>query len=182
MPYTELFGCEPASMAGIKTLKLATMDINNNPLDFPLDIQLKLNDEAIIVLSDDQPNRIITIGGVQIQYRIVYPINSSFNEEEISDRQGRFYRKTLNFEMPQLSLTTINQLKNFLFTTSGDFAISNAVAFITDLNNNKWIVGYDIPLILQTLDLQTDVDAGDNKFTLSYVSNGYQRTRAYEVI
>lgn len=175
-------GCNPLSIAGIKRLKLATRDTNDNPLSFPLDIQLKLNNESIIQLSDDEANRTMVIGGVSIRYRIVYPFNSNFIEDESTDRQGRFYTKTLSFEMPQLNLTTINQLKDFLFTTSGEFAISNAVALIEDMNDNSILIGWDNPLVLQSLDLTTDVESGDNKFSLVYVSKSYQRTRFVEFI
>jgi hypothetical protein len=173
--------CMQPSMGGIKRMKLATRDVNNNPLDFPLDILLKVNDESIIMLSDDEPNRTITIGGVQIQYRIVYPFNANFSEEEVTERQGRTYNRFLNFEMPQLSLTTNNQLKDFLFTSSGEFAISSMVAFIEDMNDVTWIIGWDNPLILQTFDLMTDVNGGDNKYVLSYQSKGYSRIRVYEL-
>lgn len=182
MSAINLFGCNNPSMGGIKTLRLATRDTNNNPLVFPLDFTLKVNDTSIIVLSDDYTNRTITIGGVGIKYRIVYPFASSILEEERTDRQGRFYSKTLNFEMPQVSLTTNNQLKDFLFTSSGEFAVSSAVAFITDMNDVNWIVGYDVPLILNTFDLTTDVEAADNKYILNYISNSYNRIRQYEVV
>lgn len=178
----DLFGCNPISMGGIKRLKLATRDNSNNPLSFPLDITLKQNDESIVMLTDNEVNRTIVIGGVSIQYRIVYPLNANFNEEEMTDRQGRFYRKTLSWEMPQLSLITNNQLKDFLFTSAGEFAISTMVAFIEDMNDNTWVLGWDIPLILTTFDLATDVNAGDNKYVLQYVSNSYQRIRQYQLL
>jgi len=178
----DLFGCNPISMAGVKRLKLATKDTSNNPLDFPLDITLKVNDESIVILSDNESGRTITIGGVGIQYRIVYPLHATFTEEEVSDRQGRFYKKVLKWEMPQVSLTTNNQLKDFLFTSSGEFAISEMVCFVEDMNGNTWIIGWDLPLILESFDLQTDVDGGDNKYILSYTSNSYQRVRQYELL
>ncbi len=175
----ELFGCGSPSMGGIKTLRLATRDINGIPLSFPLDIKLKQNDESIIELIDDAIMHVITIGGVDISYRVVYPIASDFKEEEVTDRQGRFYTKSLAWEMPQLTLTTNNQLKDFLFTTSGEFAISNAVAFITDTNDNNWIIGWDNPLVLQTFDIQTDIESGENKYVLQYVSKSYRRIQQY---
>lgn len=182
MPYTDLFGTDCQSMGGIKTLKLATRDDSDNPLDFPLDFQLKVNDESIIVLSDDEATRTIVIGGVNIQYRMVIPLYSSFKEEEVTDRQGRFYKFTLTFQIPKLTLTTNNQLKNFLWTDSGNFAISNTVAFIEDLNGVTWILGYDLPLILEAFDLTTGVNGEDNMYTLTYVGKSYNRIRKYELI
>lgn len=182
MAYTDLFAYNPLSMGGIKTLKLAVSDNNYNPLSFPLDIVLKDSNQNIVVASDDQKNRLITLGATQIKYRIVYPLASSFIENEIDDRQGTYYEKKLDFEMPKLNLTTMNQLKDFLFTTSGDFAISNVVAFVKDTNNNDWIIGWDYPLILKNFNLQTDIDDGQNKYVLSYVSKSYQRIRQIEYI
>lgn len=182
MATIDLFGCNEISMAGIKRLKLATRDLLEAPLDFPLDIVLKTNDESIIMLSDDEDNRTITLGSQSIQYRIVYPLHASIIEEERTDRQGRFYEQKLTFEMPQLNLTTINQLKAFLFTDDGEFAISNMVCFIEDMNDNLWITGYQQPMILENFDLQTGTTEGDNKYVLSYSCKSYAKIRQYELI
>jgi len=177
-----LFGCNDLSLGGIKELKLATKDINNKPLSFPLDIQLLSGDDSIIVIQEDLVNQIITIGGVEIQYRSVFPYNARYVEDEVTGRQGRYYTKTLSFEMPKLNLTTNNQLKDFLFSSNGEFAISSMICFVVDTNNNTWVLGWDSPLILQTLDLQTDINQGDNKYLINYLSNSYSRIRQYYVI
>ena len=177
-----MFECNPLSMGGIKRMKLATRDTVDVPLDFPLDIVLKTNDESIIMLSDDEDNHTITLGTDDIEYRIVYPFNASIIEEETTDRQGRFYNITLNFEMPQLNITTNNQLKAFLFTNSGEFAVSSMVAFIEDLNDNLWIAGYWQPLILQEFELQTGIEAEDNKYLLSYTSTSYAKIKQYQLL
>lgn len=174
--------CQTPSMGGIKKLKLATRDTLEAPLDFPLDIVLKTNDESIIMLSDNETGRTITLGSQLIQYRIVYPLNSSCIEEETTEAQGRYYTQKLSWEMPQVSLTTNNQLKSFLFTDSGEFAISNMVAFIEDMNDNLWIVGYSQPLILDAFDLQTGVNGEDNKYVLSYTCKSYSKIRQYQLI
>ncbi len=174
--------CNAPSMGGIKRMKLATQDTSENPLDFPLDIVLKVNDESIIMLSDDEDNRTITLGTQLIKYRIVYPFNADCTEEETTEKQGRFYTQKLSWEMPQVSLTTNNQLKNFLFTDSGKFAISNMVAFIEDMNDNLWIVGYSQPLILDSFDLQAGVEGEDNKYVISYTCKSYSKIKQYELI
>lgn len=178
----QMFECNPLSMGGIKRMKLATRTPSDVPLTFPLDIVLKTNDESIIMLSDVESGRTITIGTDSIQYRIVYPYNASIIEEETNDRQGRFYNVTLNFELPQISNTTNNQLKNFLFTDSGEFAVSSMVAFIEDMNDNLWIAGYWQPLILESFDIQTGIEAEDNKYILSYVSKSYAKIKQYQLI
>jgi len=182
MSAIDLFGCNEISMGGIKRLKLATRDTSNEPLDFPLDIVLKVNDESIIMLSDDEDNRTITLGSQDIQYRIVMPLHASIVEEETTDRQGRFFNQKLQFDLPQLNLTTINQLKNFLFTDSGEFMISNAVCFIEDLNDNTWICGYKEPMILESFELTTGTSEGDNKYSLTYLCKSYAKIRQYEII
>jgi len=182
MSAIDLFGCNPISMAGIKRLKIATRDTSEAPLDFPLDIVLKTNDESIIVLSDDEDNRIITLGTQQIKYRIVYPIHSSCTETETTDARGRYFNQILQWEMPQLNLTTINQLKAFLFTNSGEFAISNMVAIIEDMNSVIWIVGYTQPLVLDTFELTTGTSEGDNRYSLSYTCRSYSKIRQVELI
>jgi len=178
----DLFDCNPISMGGIKKLKIATIDINENPLDFPLDIVLKQNDESIIILSDDEDNRIITIGNQQIQYRIVYPNHASCIEEETTDNRGRYYQQKLNFEMPYLNTTTINQLKAFLFTSSGQFAISNAVCLIEDMNDVLWLVGYNQPLVLDSFEVATGTNEGDNKYVISYICRSYSKIKMVELI
>ena len=182
MPAIQMFPCNPLSMGGIKRLKLATRDTNDNPLVFPLDIVLKTNDESIIMLSDNESGRTITLGSQDIIYRIVYPFNSSIIEEENTDRQGRFYVSKLSFSMPQLNITTNNQLKNFLFTDNGQFAISTMVCFIEDLNDNLWICGYASPLILQEFDLQSGVEGEDNMYQISYTSRSYSKIKQYQLI
>jgi len=182
MPAIQLFDCGHPSMGGIKRLKLATRDTLEAPLEFPLDIVLKTNDESIIMLSDDEDNRTITLGTESIQYRIVYPINASITEEDTDGRQGRYFTQKLDFELPQISLTTTNQLKSFLFTDSGEFAISSMVCFIEDMNDNYWIIGYNQPLILESFELQTGVEGEDNKYVLSYTCKSYSKIKQYELI
>lgn len=181
MSAIDLFGCNPVSMAGIKRLKLATRDTSDEPLDFPLDFVVKTNDESIIMLSDDEDNRKITLGSQDIQYRIVTPLHADIIEEEVTDRQGRFFTQKLTFELPKLNLTTINQLKAFLFTDNGLFAISNAMALIEDMNDNLWLVGYMQPLILESFDMTTGTQEGDNKYTLTYMAKSYAKIRQVEL-
>ncbi len=182
MSAIDLFGCNPLSMGGIKRFKIATRDTSENPLVFPLDIVLKPNDESIIMLSDDEDNRTITLGTQQIKYRIVYPFNSSCTEEETTDNRGRYFNQILQWDMPKINLTTINQLKSFLFTSSGEFAVSEAVAFIEDLNDNLWIVGYVQPLILDNFEMLVGTAEGDNRYSLSYTCRSYTKIRQYQLL
>jgi len=178
----DLFGCNPLSLGGIKRFKIGTRDTSENPLDFPLDIVLKENDESIIMLSDDEDNRTITLGTDLIKYRIVTPFHAVITEDETTDNRGRFYTQNLSWEMPKINLTTINQLKAFLFTSSGEFAISNAVCFIEDMNDNLWICGYSQPMVLQNFEIQFGTKEGDNKYVMSYSCKSYSKVRQYQLI
>jgi len=81
--------------------------------------------------------------------------------------------------MPKVNLTTNNQLKDFLFTDGGEFAISNALLFFIDSNNQPWIAGFDIPFVLQEFDLNLGAKQAENQYVLKYISNSYLRTFKY---
>jgi len=182
MAAIDLFGCNDISMGGIKTMKLSTRDSSNNPLVFPLDIVLKTNDESIIMLSDNEGTKVITMGDDNMEYRTVLPLYASITEDETTAAEGRYYNQVLNFEVSQLNITSNNQLKAFLFTNSGEFAISNMVCFIEDMNDNLWICGYNQPMVLESFDLQTGVAGEDNKYVLSYTCKSYSKIRQYQLI
>lgn len=182
MAYTEILENCQHSIGGIKEFNIATRDRDGNPLTFPLDIVLQSGSTNTLSVDDDFENRILTINNTEIQYRHVTPEFVTYTEEEIEDRQGRYYEKTLDFSLPKVNLTTQNQLKEFLFTSGGEFAVSNALVFFTDSNNQKWISGFDIPFVLEIFDLTTGERGGDNNYKLKYVSKSYIRTYKYVTI
>lgn len=179
MPYINILDNCVHSIGGIKDFNIATRDVNGDPLTFPLDIIMQSGSTNTLLVSDDYDNRILTINTTQVQYRHVMPDFASYLEEEVENRQGRYYQKTLDFSLPKVNLTTQNQLKEFLFTSGGEFAVSNALVFFTDSNNQKWIGGWDIPFVLENFDLQTGERNGDNNYTLKYISKSYTRTYNY---
>lgn len=184
MAYTDLFDdtCNN-SIGGIKKLYLATRYSDGSPIDFPIDVLYDTisNDENVILLDDDFENRIITINNKQITYRNITPKDASFEQEIIETRQGRIYEKKLSFIVPKITITTNNQIREFLFDSGGQFAISNALALILDNNNNKWIVGFDYPLILDNFDLKTDkTNNGSNDYSFNYTSRSYLPSFKYK--
>jgi hypothetical protein len=181
MAAIELFEhCNPLSMGGIRQLKLATRDNSENPLDFPMDVVLKTNDEAVLMMSDNEETRTINIGSNDVQYRIVLPLHANLSENEITNRQGRFYEQILEFEMPQINLTTNNQLKSFLFSSGGEFAISNMICFIEDMNGKLWCCGYAQPMVLDSFQLIIGAKEEDNKYSLKYICKSYSKIRQCE--
>lgn len=182
MTAINLFGCSELNMGGLKRLKLASQDINANTLTYPLDITLKSGDESIIVLSDDETNKIITIGSTQIKY-VEMPVEATnFLEEEVLGRQGRFYKETLNLIIPKATILKNNTIKELFFDVNGNFDANAIIVFIEDMNGNYWFSGYDIPLSLISFDVTTDNVTGENRYLIQYASNSYQRARSYELI
>lgn len=167
------------SIGGIKDFFIATRDSNGEPLQFPLDVILQSGSTDTILASWDYAERTMIIGNSTITFRHVYPNACTYKEEEVSTRQGKTYRKTLEFKMPKVNLTTNNQLKDFLFTSGGEFAISNALLFFVDSNNQSWVSGFDIPFVLQDFDINVGSKQGENQYSLKYISNSYLRTFKY---
>lgn len=183
MPFTNILESCNHSVAGIKNFKLATRDTDGNALTFPLDVVFKSGSTNTIKVSEDFENRILTINNTQVSYRYIYPETCSYNEEEVETRQGRYYQKTLTFTLPKVNLTTNNQLRDFLFTTSDKFAISNAFLFFTDVNNQNWIGNYNVPFVLENFDLTTGSRTEqNNRYNLEYICRDYYRALKYEVI
>lgn len=130
---------------------------------------------------DDEINT-VEIGGQIIEWREVTRIgdNITFNEEYEETPQGKTYRKDVEFDLPFVNFNTNAALKEFLFTAGGEFAISNALAFIVDDNDQKWIIGYDNPLILQD-GMEISI-AGENYYRLSFRSISQLRSRNFQII
>jgi len=173
-----LTGCTH-SIGGIKDFKIATRKTDGTPITFPLDVVFASGSTDTIIITEDFDNRTITLSDDEIEFRYVYPKLCTYTEEEVKERQGHFFRKTLQWTMPKVNPTTQNQLKDFLFATQGEFAISNALVFFTDGNNQNWFGSIDLPFILQIYDTTTGARGGDNQYILSYKADSYNRTLKY---
>ena len=172
------------SITTIKHLYIGARQLNGNVINFPIDYLTKTGttDSIIRVEGWDADANTALMGGQTIEWREVSNLggNIVFNEEYNEGKQGKTYIKTLNFQLPKVNFNTNAALKEFIFTADGEFAISNAIAFIIDENNIKWIIGYDNPLILQDgLEIQI---AAENYYSLSFKSISYSRARVYEII
>jgi hypothetical protein len=173
MPYTKLFDSCSDSIGGVKTLRLSAKLSDNSPIIFPIDIIFASGGTETILLTDNVPERLISINSVDYTYRIILPTFVEFQQEIQKTRQGIVYNKSLAFSIPKVDLVTNNQIRSFLFGQGEQFAISNIMAFITDLNNQDWIVSFDLPLVLEEFDLKTDKRNGDNSYVFKYNSKSY---------
>lgn len=183
MPHINIFDqtCTD-SLSGIKDLYLATRYEDGSALDYPLPVTYQEGSTNIITLGNDYDNRVITIGGRNIVYRDIYPNQANFNQEVSDERQGKVFTQTLEFNIPKVNVTTNNQIREFLFDSNGEFAISRVLVLIKDNNNLNWIAGYNIPLEISEFDLQTDYKGGNNSYSLQYTVNSYQPAVQYTII
>lgn len=172
--------CIDYTVAGIKNLKLMAKLEDGSAISFPIDVVLKSGDEATIVGSITGSSQLIAIGNQTMQYVEPYVDNSTFREEQTEDRRGKYFTITIEFQFPKVSLYTNNQIKDFLFVNDGQFAIANAVALFTDNNDNQWLTGYDLPVVVEALDDTTGGD--DNFYSMQLVARTYNRMRRFEEV
>ena len=177
--------CLELSVQGIKEIKLMGKEQNGNPINFPIDIVLTgasffFEGSPTVLGSVNELNKTVTIGNQVLIYVQPQVENANFVEESVEDRRGKYYQQTISISFPKVQLFTNNQLKDFLFTDQGEFAIANAVAIITDNNDVDWIIGYDLPLVVELLELTSGGE--DNYYQLSLVSRSYERLRHFKNI
>ena len=171
------------ALQNIKHLYIASRKTDGTVIDFPLEYNTisGSSDSIIRVEAWDSVNNTALIGGQELDWREVSVLtdNIEFQEEYQLTKQGKVYIKVLTFSLPKVNYTTNAALKEFLFTANGEFAISNAIAFVIDENGSQWIIGYDLPLILMDgmeLGLSTE-----NFYKLSFQSVGTSRIRNYQI-
>lgn len=182
---TEILQSCGFALQKIEHLYIASRKTNGNVIDFPIEYQTisGSSDSIIKVTAWNQLNNTCMIGGQELDWREVSTIgdgsNVEFTEEYQLTRQGKIYNKTLTFSLPKVNFTTNAALKEFLFTSNGEFAISRAVAFMIDENRQQWICGYNSPLILQD-DMELSI-ADENMYKLTFKAVGTSRVRNYQI-
>jgi len=172
------------SIGTVKNLYIGSRQLNGNVIDFPIEYitVTGTTDSVIRVEAWDADANTALMGGQTIEWNEVANLgnNLEFTEEYVEGRQGKTYVKNISFRLPRVGFATNAKLKEFLFTAEGEFAISNAVAWIIDTNGQQWIVGYDLPLVLQD-GMEIGI-ADENYYSLSFRSVSYSRARNYSVI
>lgn len=179
MPYTNILEKKGHSIADIKDFNIAARQDNGDVITFPLDVIFD-SDFKTIQTNVDFDNRTIKFNSeTSLIFRNVMPNFVEYNEEEVEDRRGLYYRKTLNFSIPKLNLTTQNQIKEFLFDAADQFSINGIVLFFTDSNNQKWLANYSIPFILQEFEENSGARNEGNEYTFTFECTDYYRSTKY---
>jgi hypothetical protein len=167
----------------IKTLYIGSRLTNGDSITYPIQyITVSGTTDSIIKIESwDTINSVVTIGGQEIQVNEITNLgdNISFTEDLVIDNNGKRYQKNITFTIPKLDLFTTQQIKEFVMTSGGLFALAPTIAFLVDENNQTLCVGYDKQLLLQTKEIKIGTD--NNQYTLSYQSNSYSRARAYSL-
>lgn len=184
MALDSIFDVCSYSITTIKHLYIGNRLLNGNPIKFPIDYitVTGTTDSIIRVEGWDADANTATMGEQVIEWTEVPNLqnNIEFEEEYVEGKQGKTYIKNLNFQLGNVNFRTNMILKSFIFTVDGEFAISNAIAWIIDTNNQQWIVGYDLPLVLQ--DGMEITISNENFYRLSFQSISYSRIRNYKII
>lgn len=168
----------------IKTMHIGSRLGSGNPITYPIQYLTVsgTTDSIIAIEAWDTINNIVTIGGQQIQLNEITNLgdNLGFTEDLVIDNNGKRYQKNITFSIPKISLFTTNQIKEFVMTSAGQFALAPTIALLIDENDQTLIVGYDKPLYLNTKELQLGEES--NQYSLTYQSSSYSRARAYQVL
>lgn len=180
----QLIECNNFTVEGIQELKILTSQTNGQPIEFPLDFTLYNNDDGIISIEENKILQTVTIGEQVMDYLIVRSFDMcEFEDEYQNTRQGKWYRKSISLIIPKPQLYTHNQLVDFLFNVDGKYAVANCVVLIKDSLGQQFIIGYDAPCVLNTMEISTDAYAStENKYMLEFVSKSYSRLRRFVTI
>lgn len=184
MALDSIFDVCSFAIGSVKKLYIGARQLNGSPIDFPIDFDtITGTTDSIIKVEDwDSAANTAVMGGQTIEWAEVPNLGTNITFEELYEegKQGKTYIKNLTFQLPFVNFKTNSVLKSFLFSSDGDFAISNAIAFIIDDNNQYWIIGYDIPLVL--LDGMELRVADENYYSLAFKSISYSRSRNYQLL
>jgi len=180
MPYTNILEHKGHSIGGVKDFNIAARNSDGGVIVFPLDITIQSGTTNTVQTYVDFDNRTIRFNtNTLIDFRHIQPDNVEYNEEEVEDRRGLYYRKTLTFSIPKVNLTTQNQINDFLFDSAGEFSTNGIILFFTDSNNQKWLANYSVPFILEEFEEDTGSRGDPNGYTFTYVCRDYYRSTKF---
>jgi len=181
---TPLIECNRYTLEGIRKMKMCTQQTSGVPINFPTDFILYNNDDSTIQVSEDILNQTFTIGNQTMDYLEVVSFDmATFSDERRETRQGVWFEKRIEIVLPRVQLYATNQLFDFLFNVDGTYALAQCVFAIEDTLGQNFLIGYDVPAILQSMELQTDeYGSTNNQYKMEFSSKSYSRLRRYVVI
>jgi len=181
---TPLIECNNYTLEGIRKMKMCTQQTSGVPIVYPTDFILYNNDDSTIQVSEDTLNQTFTIGDQTMDYLLVESFDmAEFSDERQETRQGVWFEKKISIILPRVQLYANNQLFDFLFNVQGVYALAQCVFAIEDSLGQNFLIGYDVPAILNNMELQSDsYDTTDNQYLLEFSSKSYSRLRRYMVI
>lgn len=166
----------------LRTLHIGSRLTSGDPITYPIQYLTVsgTSDSMVLLEAWDTVNNILTIGGQQIQLNKISNMgdNLTFDENLVIDQNGKRFQKNIVFTIPKITLFTTNQIKEFVMTNDGKFALSPTIALLIDENDQTLIIGYDKPLYLMNKELLL---GEENLYRLTYQSNSYSRARAYSI-
>lgn len=162
------------SNSGINKLKLIIQDIDGDPIDYPIDYNIKNSDDSIITGELSESASTVTFNSEIYPYYELYPYNSFIEEEETKDRQGVFFTINGNIKIPKVDLDSNIEIVDYFFSKT---QLGNSTLIFTDDNGNEWIIGYNQPLTVDNLVININ---DDNYYDINLVSKGYNRIRLFE--
>ena len=176
----ELFeGCE-FSVVGVKNVYIAGYQTNGELIDFPLEYTVTSgSSESIIKVEWDEDNLTATIGTQELALRKISDYGEgalSFTETFEKNNAGREFIKKLSVKIPNVNLFSTTAIKQYLFSITQEFKLTNNVLFLTDYNDNQWIIGYDNPVKMTSMGITI---TGNNEYALDFESRSPRRSRNF---
>lgn len=167
----------------IQKLYIGSRLLSGTKIIYPIEyLTIPYTNDSIIRITDwDEINQTVTIGNQIIQLNEVINTgeNITYSEEQTINSNGKTYVKTITFSISGINVFLVNQLKEFTITTDGKAGLAPTIAFLIDDNDQKLVIGYDKPLLLETTDYMI---GEDNQVNLSYISKSQSRSRAYQLL
>ena len=172
-----LYNCDFDTTRIVK-LFIASQDIDENVIIFPVTYNTVAgSDDSVIMIQSWSPTNVVRIGNQNIQFHEIYYFNDNiqFEEKMVRDNRGRYYKKTLTFEIPGISRMQTDELEALGLYGQFNIPYMEILAILIDENGNKLISGYDVPFRIRKID--KSIDNEKNSYIMTFESYGHSRSR-----
>lgn len=162
----------------IVKLFIASQDVDDNIITFPVTYNTVAgSDDSVIMIQSWSPTNVVRIGNQNIQFHEIYYFNDNidFEEKMVRDNRGRYYKKTLTFEIPGISRMQTDELEALGLCGQFNIPYMEILAILIDENGNKLISGYDVPFRIRKID--KSIDNEKNSYIMTFESYGHSRSR-----